>query len=462
MKTSRLLSCLLGGTLLISSLVAAQNENELVPSLPDAKVTIPYSELKSLWEAARSKKAPAPEPAPPIASTVLAAEYHLTLDSPAPTLEASYQVQSLSDDWSLLPLLGGEAHLEQGPVEGQSVIWTSDAYHLLTRSRGNEVLALKFALPMPAEWKEGLELKPGPAALNRLRVTGIPAGQVLRIDGLTPTRQDDQESVFHIPGGTERLSLHLEVFRKPEAPVVTPPQASTWVLQSEVHLDYREGRLSYQCLKKTLQSKRLPEWLREKVGPRAFLTAEAGETYALKANWLPRLQTAQAMVAEASYESRLVADGALLVKASYIISHQAPMSWRLELPKIDEVLTCKVNATAVQPVKRGEGILEFSLPQPTESTTTVSLCYAARLDPFDQVSGRCDLELPRTDLFIHDLKWDLQLPDEYRTTALEGNVAIDRRNHQSQSDSILHLRKELVRGEHPALELYYQRRGLDN
>ena len=77
------------------------------------------------------------------------------------------------------------------------------------------------------------------------------------------------------------------------------------------------------------------------------------------------------------------------------------------------------------------------------------------------------VELPQTDLFIHRLDWDLEIPEVYETTAVEGNVQLATKESASKKQSLanthtVRLQKELCRGERPAVELYYRRRGIDD
>ena len=65
------------------------------------------------------------------------------------------------------------------------------------------------------------------------------------------------------------------------------------------------------------------------------------------------------------------------------------------------------------------------------------------------------LALPRTDLFIHQLEWSIEIPARSEITAAEGNATV------TVSDELkanrLKLVKKLCRGEAPAIGLYYQR-----
>ncbi len=227
--------------------------------------------------------------------------------------------------------------------------------------------------------------------------------------------------------------------------------------------------LTHPDLAATVEAQRLPKWLQAQLGGAESLSAEVRGTapIALAATWLPRMETAQATISQASFETRLVADGSTLVMADYVVHHAAPLSWKLLLPSAEQILTCEVNDASARPIRRSDDEIEFRLSAPrplgggegeeSGQGTTVHLCYALRSDPLDPVSGRVDLELPQTDLFIHRLDWELQIPERYEATAVEGNVQIA---PGKETRGIL-LKKELCRGERPAVELYYQRKDLN-
>ena len=544
------------------------------PVLALAKVTLPYTEMKALLEMADTKarqEQKAAQSKPPVPAMLVSSQYELVLSRSQATLEASYHARALSDGWQTLPLLGGDARLEQADLKEATVLWQDPDYCLLTEGKGECEAKLRFALTPPSEWTrdKGLHLRPGTAALNRLRISGLPARKMVHIRGVAPADVTDGVVTYHLPAGCTDLVLTLEDDQPP-----APPVSSRWGIQSEVFVRYHEGRLVYQGriyaqaedgsgltldlglpasataitmnsddlaqsqlgprengrrtlhvqwktrdvldrklemayelpqsplstnwvlyapqvlggadartlfvilpvpglelaganLKDSVQSRRLPDWLRERVGSSDFLTTETGTDYPLQATWLPRVETAQALVSQADYQTQLVADGALLVTASFTIQHQAPLNWRVQLPAVDEILACQVNRKPVQPVRRGQNDIEFPLAAPNDQATQVTFSYAARLSALDPVSGRIALELPRTDLFTQLVRWNLAIPDTYETTAIEGNVGIARADLQTPApgalpEPLIRLKKELVRGEAPAAEIYYQRRGLND
>lgn len=572
MKTTKWNACLAMTGLLLSLPASAQERQDL-PSLKSAEVTIPYVELKQLWEAARRGQEPRKERAsskPPVTAVINSAEYELNLSGEAPTLTAIYQVTSLSADWEAIPLLGGDARLVSAETGEASLISVADRYCLMTNAIGTHKLVLQLALPQPSAWTDGLRLCPEGATLNQLRIAGLPEGKTITIPGILPTTSDDESATFHLPGKSTELTLALGRREKIVAPPEpAPPTPSTWDIQSEVFVQYHEGRIHYDCaiysqsddgsglsmelllphnalglqvngedlaknrlgarqdglrplhidwntrdildrklqlsyqvpqsplesdwqlhaprvagdgstkslfaivavdgleirgepLRDSVQSRRLPEWLRARIALKDFFTAEAADTLTLGTTWLPRVETAQAMVSQAIYQSRVGLDGTLLVHAEFTIQHQSPMSWRVSLPEIDQILSCEINDSAAQPVRRGDHEIEFSLNQPTKGSSKVGFCFTAQAEAFDPVSGRLALTMPKTDLFIHELTWELSIPAEYEAE-IQGNVVINRNTTKTvRPPHLIPLKKELVRGEHPAVEVYYQRRGLSH
>jgi hypothetical protein len=539
---------------------------------PSATVTIPYAELRALWNAEEAQAREImqfKQARPPFDALILASDYKVDGHSIPAFLEASYHVRTLTDDWHLVPLLGGDVRLNQLELEQTSVVWHADQYCLLTRGKGDHHLNLRFALPDSSDWTtlRRLRLLPGRSALNRLRILGAPDGMAIRVPGFVAAPEADGSIIHHLPAELPELVLALET----DAPS-RPVAPSDWELSSEVLVGFKDGRLLYnvraqaqastgsglsmelvlpanaiaaqasgedladhrvsppQAGHRTLHlawktpdllhrtfvlsyetpqssrstnwvlqapqlaiahetralfvvrtidgmgftcpdplgtnnALRLPHWIRDLVPSGDYYAIEGGPEINLQADWLPRFETAQAMVSRATFQSRVVDDGGLLVTAEFELQHESPLSWQVRLPTLDQLLTCQVNGHPVQPVHRDTHVLEFTLPAPAERTSRVTFSYAGRLPAMDRVLGSLHLDMPSTDLFIHKLDWLLILPDLYETTALEGNVRIARTpsnggQHSPDSGHSLRLERELVQGETPRVDLHYQRRGL--
>ena len=533
-----------------------------------AFVTIPYSELRALWEAGQAARraAETPDALPPVAQLVHRAELVLTLGENRSALETKFEAESLTARWQTIPLLGGEARLEQTDAQ---VVW-KDGYCLLASEAGRKTATLNFVTRGAAALtpQAPLRLVLGSATVKLLRVAGIPAGYEARVNGSTGEMKNGVAS-FALPSEAGEVTLQLAEPRveKPSKPA-TPSQ---WQTQSQTLVRYAEGRLHFQsrvfahaddgsglellltlpanaaavtakgddvedwaalrlddgrrvmrvrwktadvldrevavtytvpqspldeqwllhapsapehadarhlyvivppeglelkggALGAAAAANRLPQWMRELIDGAVFVTAEGGSQLALQTHWLPTIAAAEAIVTEAKGQLRLVSDGSSQTAMSYVIRHQTPLAWKLELPADVNILSCSINGRSARPIQREGGVIEFALPAPADAATgatQVALVYSAKVKPLDPVSGRVALELPRTPLFIERLDWLVGLPGEFEVTAAEGNVAIAPPAQPGADAGSIALRKDLCSGERPGVELFYQRRSLE-
>ncbi|MBP7950824.1 MAG: hypothetical protein KA004_14325 [Verrucomicrobiales bacterium] len=190
-----------------------------------------------------------------------------------------------------------------------------------------------------------------------------------------------------------------------------------------------------------------------------FLVAEGGMRLVLKAALLQRVEPVKAAVSKAACRTLLNASGTVAVEARYSVQHRESVRFALEIPQGGTVRLCRVNNADAAPVLRGMA-LEFQLPAPgKDGISEVTLCYQIKGTPFDPVSGKTALELPKSGLFCDSLTWSLQLPDGYECAAFEGNVEADS-TAPAADPHLVSFRKLLGQGEAPAVEVYYQRRGI--
>ena len=525
-------------------------------SLSRASVTIPYTELRALWESAKSRKVEE-KPAPsPVAHLVHRADLQLRLSETASALDATFDIEAIDANWQTIPLLGGDARLDKVEAGARQVIW-KDGYSLLTNEPGKSSVALHLTA---GDARRGLRLRLGSATIKRLHVSGIPAGMDVRVNGQTSGDAKDGTALFSLPSEAGEVAIELAAPR-----VEKPAQPSRWQAHSQVLVRCTEGVLRFQsrifahaddgsgleitlavpanasaitvtgddlagwtqtragdgrrllhvkwttadvlerelnvacvvpqsplaeqwslhapavpeekdsrhlfailpadglelkgdALRAGVATQRLPEWMRSEIGGAAFVTAEGGPQLILQARWLPVIATAEAIVSEAKCHLRLIADGSMQTSAIYAIRHAAPLAWRLELPAGVELLSCNVAGQPARPIQREGGVIELSLPKPGEGAkgmTQVAFTYASKTQPFDPISGRAALELPRTPLFIERLDWTVAIPAAFEVTAFDGNVTVGDAPPDAQT---IALRKDLCRAERPTVELFYQRR----
>lgn len=548
------------------------------------EVTIPYAEMKRMWEELREKpKEPEKEKAP-INFVVAAAEYTLAVSAGKSQLVADFQIRVFNDEWQVIPLIGGEVGLEQVEAAEGSIVRRDGGYALMVKGKGEHQVKLTLRAPGIASWPnfQGFQLQVAAASLARFRVSGLPADQAMRLQevdsgAVVKLTASEGGADYHLAGGGGKLTLVLEPDSMVDAPVVE----SVWGIQSQMFVRYGEGslhyeahvfaqsdagsglsmdlvlpqnvasvlvdgedmaswrlernpdgkrelritwktrdqldrrfQLSYQIAQSPLAdrwtiappevagegkaakhliametveglewkgegvsgavaSRRLPEWLRGHLKELEFVTVETQGPLEIEANWLPVLEAMQATVSRAKFETRLVNDGAMLVQAEYHVQQRGGLDWRVNIPASVQILTCEVDGKAVKPVRRNENELEFHLKTPApgkksgDEGTVVGFSYALQSAAFDPVSGQVTVELPQTGLFIHRLDWDLEIPEIY-DAEVEGNVQ-QTSGHSSTAPNkkdtagghSIRLHKELCRGEQPAVEVHYRRRGID-
>ena len=558
MRRMKLIVCIL-----LASLLTTRAAESSLPDLGHATVTIPYAELRALWEAGQRKPEPAKEPAPaPVAFVVHRAEIRLDLGETASTIEAAFDVETLDAKWQTIPLLGGDARLDKAEAGERAVIWDG-GYVLLTNAAGKTLVALHLATHSTKQLGKPLILKLGSASVKRLTISGIPAGQEVRVNEQRAPANKDGIAIVHLPGEAGEVNIEIAAPKIEDAPQpITPsiwrtesqtltrfsegrlrflsrvfaraedgsglamtlalppnaaaitvngddladwtqargddgrrlvrirwktrdlldrevalayavpqsPLADQWTLQAPATPDEKGARHLYAIvaanglelkgdgLRAAVESRRLPEWMREDIGSAAFVTAEAGSQLVLQTHWLPTIATAEAIIGEAKAKLQLVSDGAMQISATYAIRHQAPLAWRLDLPSAVEILSCTVDGVAAQPIQRENGAIELSLTTPTKGQSSVAIVYTAKVKPLDPVSGELALELPRTPLFIERFDWSVSLPSAFEITTFYGAGWAAT---QASDEHAIALHKDFCRGERPAIALFYQRLGLE-
>src|SRR5436190_23658289 len=107
--------------LLVFATYALGAEPAAPSELKEARVTLPYPELKALWQAAHSEIPQKRKP--PVEAALLSARYQLVLKGDLATGVVDYEVENFTDEWVTIPLLGAQTHVDAiEPAAAQLIV----------------------------------------------------------------------------------------------------------------------------------------------------------------------------------------------------------------------------------------------------------------------------------------------------------------------------------------------------
>ena len=192
--------------------------------LNEARVTLPYPELKALWQAAHEK----PEKRkPPVEAALLSARYQLVLKGDLVAGVVEYEVENFVDEWTAIPLLGAQTQLDQVEPADAQLIVREGHFALVTNRLGKQKLRLKFAAKL-SNGTEGAHfaLVASPAMINSLSVAGLPEKQTLRIAEATQLSSEKDRISFRLPAA-DRIEFEVVAEKAVEAPAPNLPVVET-------------------------------------------------------------------------------------------------------------------------------------------------------------------------------------------------------------------------------------------
>ncbi|MEM1221916.1 MAG: hypothetical protein AAGH40_04075, partial [Verrucomicrobiota bacterium] len=174
-------------------------------------------------------------------------------------------------------------------------------------------------------------------------------------------------------------------------------------------------------------TRRTPDWISKATVDQPVYFYDAGEDSILElgVSLLPRLNISEATISEASYETEIVVQGGMLHKATVEIEDDALSAYDFKLPEGSRLLSFKRNGLKTDPLIMENGMLKVVLPKTKSSKSLINYTYTTEGTKLNPVEGKIELSLPKTSLFVHKLKWSVQLPRKYEATAVEGNVVVD-------------------------------------
>ncbi|HSV63779.1 MAG TPA: hypothetical protein VLH83_10585, partial [Chthoniobacterales bacterium] len=195
----------LAGLTIATSLFAAEPES--TPDLSSAEVTLPYSELKALWQSANRELLAKRKP--PVDAALLSARYQLVFKGDVAAGFVDYEVENFSDEWTTIPLLGTQIQVDEFEPADLQLVVRGGHFAAITNRPGKQKLRLKFAVKLNGGANGAhFALIAAPAAINTLSVAGLPEKQTLRVVDATPLSTDKDRLSFRLPA-VERIEFEI-------------------------------------------------------------------------------------------------------------------------------------------------------------------------------------------------------------------------------------------------------------
>src|SRR3954471_17818258 len=108
--------------------------------LSEARVTLPYPELKALWQAAQREISEKRKP--PVEAALLSARYQLVLKGDLGAGMVEYEIENFTDEWTTIPLLGTQTQVDDiEPADAQLIV-REGHYAFVTNRPGKQKLRL--------------------------------------------------------------------------------------------------------------------------------------------------------------------------------------------------------------------------------------------------------------------------------------------------------------------------------
>ena len=211
-----------------------------------AQVTLPYSEVKELWEAAKARSVEPEEAQPPVQAVVRSMKADVGIGEETIQLSVTFEVESFEDGWHSIPLLGGSAQLVSVEPAGASVVWKDDGYVLLRDEAGESAVTLAFSKTRKGGRRELiLDLVPRNATVQVLSVVGVPRDRGLELNGSPlPVMNGTATTALSQNLGSLKLGL-IAAMEDSARPKVAVP--SSWDVSSQILTRYDDGALHYEA-----------------------------------------------------------------------------------------------------------------------------------------------------------------------------------------------------------------------
>jgi len=223
--------------------------NLLIPDLPSANMYLSWDDfcrILDMLAAARIEEKPAPEPEPPVAWSLVAADYVAEANAASVKIQADIQLKVWKKGWMQAPVVGESVALESAEVDGKPFALLSKEGWLavMLDTPGDHTVRLVFHVPaQQAEGVGSFAFKCARTPITRMKLHVDTRGVEFSANADTRFRNDSEgtsaDLVFH---GTEEINVswRLPAEALPAAPPKEPPRitclASTLATVTETHI----------------------------------------------------------------------------------------------------------------------------------------------------------------------------------------------------------------------------------
>lgn len=213
------------------------------PDVVATSVTIPYAELRALWDAAHVK--PPVKPAPPLAHALSLARYafEFSPDLTSVVCRATFEVTNFEDGWTLVPLLPADVRIESVAPEAAAVALRDGSYTLMMFGTGKRSVTIRFAVRLSnaTGTAPGLRLTVPPALISEASFVGVPAGSLVELtDGVRLNGPGAAGTLFRLGAAPDLAFTVVGSERRSKK----KPVASSWNADVQTVVAAEEGRLA--------------------------------------------------------------------------------------------------------------------------------------------------------------------------------------------------------------------------
>jgi hypothetical protein len=207
--------------------------------LSDARVNIPYHELKALLQAANQETQ---KPQPPVKSSLQQANYVFSVSGNQINAVAEFQVHSFTEEWTVIPLLETAVHVQSIEPADTRLIVQDQHYALVTNKPGAQTVKLHFTAALTGSERDlSLHLPIARASISRLHITGLKEEQEVMVEGAAKHETPDGDFIFHF-ASSNSIQLQLQLKSREEM------QPAIWTAESAAIVEFQESRLHYRAL----------------------------------------------------------------------------------------------------------------------------------------------------------------------------------------------------------------------